>query len=539
MGLQFFYARLLPGWLCFMIFNPVLVFSHALDISYTTLTPQSKAIYGSTYIHPYELNLIGSALDVNIHLEENFSLLPEIIIPYFKAHFVVVAGEKVLELENITLEEKTLAQILEDGIYLKFVIPRVSGTPVYRFQISLFIEFYSTQTNKVLILDPQGKVVPKRPEILFTRHRQKLDLNFNQLDLSGEIDNHIDSDKDGLTNHLEKLYGTDSTLTDTDNDNYTDFEEFIMGWDPLDPKRCHGQHFVYLEQMGALTATSKNVLLFGDSARYYVSNEPLPLELSSDFPEVVQKKTTQDLLNPPPHLSGRWRLLVHLIQTNRFTRLFLNGFFSFALLALLALFQTAKSINAPHPFWTLSRQKNIKILRKLGLTLVFLVLQILDLVIVSQILQLSFHWVKWPFWQVTLGVIGWMGVIALFGFYLIQIIRLRKTGIKTIWRDFAETIFRSKAGKIFNFIYRGFSPHAFKWLIFFWLLAVGRIQLMLPALLIWVSLVLLFFLVAGGINNSSRFNLPRIAKLLELVGFILSALLILLVLLSLLISCFS
>lgn len=44
----------------------------------------------------------------------------------------------------------------------------------------------------------------------------------------------IDTDKDGISDEEETIYGTDANKADTDDDGYTDFEElFLMGTDPL------------------------------------------------------------------------------------------------------------------------------------------------------------------------------------------------------------------------------------------------------------------------------------------------------------------
>lgn len=42
-----------------------------------------------------------------------------------------------------------------------------------------------------------------------------------------------DSDTDGLSDEMEQLFGTNSTLVDTDGDGFTDFEEVKNGFSPL------------------------------------------------------------------------------------------------------------------------------------------------------------------------------------------------------------------------------------------------------------------------------------------------------------------
>lgn len=45
----------------------------------------------------------------------------------------------------------------------------------------------------------------------------------------------VDSDKDGLVDYLEVLFGTDPNNPDTDGDGYVDGLEVAMGYDPLNP----------------------------------------------------------------------------------------------------------------------------------------------------------------------------------------------------------------------------------------------------------------------------------------------------------------
>lgn len=50
-----------------------------------------------------------------------------------------------------------------------------------------------------------------------------------------DYDWNLDTDADGLSDELEKMYGTDPSKIDTDGDGYSDSEEVEAGYDPLNP----------------------------------------------------------------------------------------------------------------------------------------------------------------------------------------------------------------------------------------------------------------------------------------------------------------
>jgi len=226
-------------------------FSHPLDISHTTLTPGPDGLYGETYIHPYELSLLAMKNRMNLH-QSNFHQLSQIVIPYFIKHFKVFAGSQLLKLQNVKADSTDYAEILNDGLYLTFTIPKLSGQPIYHFEITLFITFFSTQTNKLLLLDENGQAKDTYREVYFTRKRTKWTLDLLNPDFSADIDDNRDTDMDGFTDHLEGLYGTNPESKDTDGDGFTDFEEFYMGWDPLNYRASKGQTWKALTQIAKI-----------------------------------------------------------------------------------------------------------------------------------------------------------------------------------------------------------------------------------------------------------------------------------------------
>ena len=71
---------------------------------------------------------------------------------------------------------------------------------------------------------------------------------YNQTALIDSLDG--DLDDDGIPNYLEYAYGTNPTSTDTDQDNFTDKQELINGYDPYDDGRSRLNVQIKIEKLG-------------------------------------------------------------------------------------------------------------------------------------------------------------------------------------------------------------------------------------------------------------------------------------------------
>ena len=120
----------------------------------------------------------------------------------------------------------------------------------------MFIEYFNTQTNKLILLDESGNLYPDSEEIFFTAKRTEWVFDVNNPDFSSERDDLTDSDDDGLTDRFENLYGLNPLNSDTDSDGYSDFIEFSYGWDPFNRKLSPGQS----EKVLQTTSIQQNAL---------------------------------------------------------------------------------------------------------------------------------------------------------------------------------------------------------------------------------------------------------------------------------------
>ncbi|NCA93468.1 hypothetical protein EOM82_09645 [bacterium] len=93
--------------------------------------------------------------------------------------------------------------------------------------------------------------------------------------LEGSLSMDVDTDKDGLSDRLEKGLRTDWLKADTDKDSFSDYEEVKNGYNPLAPgkvsldlqfaKKLSGKIFIQVEQNGEAWYVEPKV-----NRRYYL-----------------------------------------------------------------------------------------------------------------------------------------------------------------------------------------------------------------------------------------------------------------------------
>ena len=221
--------------LLFFCFLSRFVSAHPLDISITTMELHDTAIYASVYLHPYEISLLvrdsGKAME-SISFEE----LKGIVMPYFQKRYSLYGPSGKIPLSNAELEQKGLADILANGLYINYSVPVRDPDRPLTIKTDLFIEYFSTQSNKIVLLNENGEPFPNWNEIILTTKKQEWSFVPSAPDFSSFSDDSTDSDGDELTDFMESLYGLDPHSEDTDGDGFLDSTEFLVGWDPLNPE---------------------------------------------------------------------------------------------------------------------------------------------------------------------------------------------------------------------------------------------------------------------------------------------------------------
>jgi len=223
--------------------------AHPLDITLTVLEFGGDAVKGTIYIHPYEFNLLAEEKGINLQ-QGGLKTAKQEMARYLRERFVVSTGKGIRRPEAVKAEESELYQVLSDGLYLNFRLDIEKNAYPVTFDVSLFTEYFSTQTNKLVLLNNNGEMFPGGEEVFLTVRRQQWSFNLNDPDFSSEKDDLTDSDGDGLTDHQEAIYGFDPENPDTDGDGYSDFIEMSFGWDPLDPSPSPGQSWEKVDEGG-------------------------------------------------------------------------------------------------------------------------------------------------------------------------------------------------------------------------------------------------------------------------------------------------
>lgn len=478
---------LLFCWFLFVF--PFINYSHPLDISYTKIVPRPNEFHGETYIHPYELILLFRTSGIKFHNEQDFEQLTDHLIPYFIKNFQVFANGEVIEFQHIKLRQKSFAGILSDGVNIHFDIPRKAGSQIYQLKITLFIEYFETQTNKLLLLDQNGEVVDGRPEICFTKYRQEWELNLNKPDFSQDIDDQRDSDKDGLTNHQEKLYGTDSLVADTDKDGFSDYEEFVMGWNPLKRRSNKGQYFSYLKLMDEFNLSYKNVPGFSDSARLDTGLEYVVISNPQYHNTQVQKEEKDSTAQPVhPLFSSPNSFLSNFYEKTSVVNNSVSKGLIFGFIFLLGLFHVSTFNFKFNPLLKPFAVAQIPLHSALINSLLFAMTHVLDILLAILVSVFIYHTDNWNYWSPVLQVGFWFG---LFIFILIYVIQgsYRLFAGKKSRRSMSEfnqagnNQTGSSIARWFKRLYYSLKPFSLKWIILLYILSIGKTELSF----FWVS----------------------------------------------------
>lgn len=501
-------------FLIFLLSAPSALFSHPLDITYTTLTPLQNGFYCETYIHPYEVNLLLN--DQGITMENTqLEQMKEPILNYFKERFVVYRGNEPVQLYNLQLEERNLSEILSDGLYVLFNIQTYAHANIFTFEIDLFTEYFRTQTNKIILLEADG-LSSNYPEVVLTYTRKTFTLDVNNPDFSSEEDNLRDRDGDGLTDHMERNYGFNMTKADSDDDGVDDFTEFYYGSDPMDPT-VHPDERLYDPAYGAISSIA-------ESQDYEETNE-LGSDGSPD--NAIQQTQEQENMesavefdNPQVHRPSQTsqyaivRDSLGYIESALATDLTVGSFLMLLLLAFILGF-----IHAAFPGhskgilfgYLVDKDKNMG--QALKYILIFTVTHLVDVIILSIGLHYLFESEAMGKYFTIAQIIGVIGLIIIGGFQIFKgrkdllaykngevLLDKEKEESKAI-ADLAEKSNQKNGDRkawVVGFL-AGIAPCPFGWAILMLLLSFGRVDLITPVIIVFGLGIIVFLLLYSAL----------------------------------------
>jgi len=255
--------------------------AHPLDISVTTIQATPQGLAGSAYIHPYEVSLLVESR--NRSLEDlEVSEIRRMVIEYFDERFKVYARPGIVRKRDMVAEGEELYQIVSRGLFLSFTLPLENDQYPVTFSTDLFVEFFNTQTNKIVVLDSMGQPLPGSREVFLTARRTNWSFDPRHPDFSSEYDDSTDTDGDGLTDRMENLYGLDPHEEDTDGDGYSDSIEFDFGWDPFSRDLSPGQSQEAVERS-----------LWGAGEAGYLEENPAADSVEMNPPAVKPEQPTR------------------------------------------------------------------------------------------------------------------------------------------------------------------------------------------------------------------------------------------------------
>ncbi len=476
-------------------------FGHPLDISITTVQVTEKGLLATTYLHPYEVALL--AQDNHIDPKRlTFDQLKLILLPYFNEHFKVYGKTGLLDKAQMELQEAEIYQILSSGVYVNFFIKVDKADYPIVFNVDLFIEYFSTQTNKIVLLDENGNLYKNANEVLLTAKVREWRFDPEKPDFSAYNEDQKDTDSDGLNDSFEELYGLNPLAPDTDFDGYTDSEEFNFGWDPFDPKPSPGQSHDKLDQArsdlkngAAVTYTDKNVIAADvDQSQLQEQFESGKTQMSSEanrLPNLIKEHNIKDSRVPE---TGFLEQVLGDMK-NLFT---VEFNFGGLLLLFLSVF-TLGFLHAAMPghgkgiLIAYLTEGNKKIPHALGFIITFTVTHLIDVIFLACAFYIFSSMID------SAAVTGVLRVVGLIGLAVIAVFMII-SGIRQLRRKDhggEAAVLKHKRSALLSGVLTGLAPCPFGWAILTMLLSINKVGLVPPIIVVFGLGIFVFLLLVA------------------------------------------
>ena len=438
--------------------------AHPLDVSNTTLTLYDKTIVWVTYIHPVELDRIlvmsGGMSPTSITLESYYSLTG-ILTQYLDETFTVTSSWLDCPMGSFDFQEWLMIdEVYGRGFPISYVFT-CESTLIDPVVTITFLNEVPLQTNRLYVYTNRDwKFERSNYSVLNAKKSTQILLWEKNLVKLSDIDN------DGLSDEDEKLYGTDLSKMDTDDDGYNDNYEIQSSWNPLSADLSPGQLPYSKEQQELLNTTSTPTSRGAN-------------DLSQDsnvWWGIYFQKILRDIRIYIDNSSEGGYLWVLLLSVGAL------GFFH--------------ALGPGHSKGILIAQiidDRMTYLKSIVYCLLFTAIHLIDIIIVVLITKLFFDIVD-P--SVYLSRITQISAILLvgIGWYLLFVAMRRFHNPTPV--DTKENLIQKK-NYIIMAIIAGLAPCAFWWSIFLMLIAIGKMSLAPPLLLsLWLGIFLCLWLIA-------------------------------------------
>jgi ABC-type nickel/cobalt efflux system permease component RcnA len=477
-------------------------FAHPLDISITTIQITEKGLLGTSYLHPVEVTKLvrQNGLDEKRMTIEDLKI---ILLPYFNEHFKVYGSSGLIAKTQIEIEDMGVKQLLSSGVYINFYIKLDREQYPIVFNVDLFIEQYTTQTNKIVLLDESGSLYPDSREVLLTSIIREWQFDLEKPDFSAFNDDQKDTDGDGLNDYFEELYGLNPYAPDTDFDGYTDSEEFNFGWDPFDPSPSDGQSRDVINKASSdvgggtrTTYTDKNVIASSvDESQFkeqLESGKALISSAENELPNLFKEYDVKD--SRLPYIGFLEKVLGDM------DKLFTVDFsFGGLLLLFISVFALGflHALSPGHGKGILIAyltEGNKNFFHALGFIITFTVTHLIDVVLMAFGLSLFASFFNYDVISNILKIVGSVGLV------VISVIMITKgvLQIKNKENPKQENIINNKKSIILMGFLTGLAPCWFGWAILSMLFRIEKIEFV-PLIISIFGLGIFVFLLAVAI----------------------------------------
>lgn len=436
---------------------PVYTYAHPIDISNSTISLNKETINISTYFHSFEIDYLLKENWISIDSIEQYYENKKIIADYINKNINIFSNQKECKLKSVNINEDEIYDILTNWLKVEYSIKCSEKIKDLDLEINYFNNF-PLQTNKISIYN-----LNKSKDLLVYK---VLTPKINSIKID-DIDNYneenkIDSDCDWISDEDEKIYNTDSNKIDTDNDNYTDWEEIKWWWNPTDTNLWPWQEY---------------------------KNKIIEVKCNNKEDEIIITSTKNtDSYNENNQLFAN----DFLNKTLKYITLFFtdnswNIFYIFLLVYILWIIHAIWPWHSKSLLIAYTLQNDTWYKKWIIYSIIFSVTHILDILLLFLLTTLLFHFIDISKYTYYIQIFS-VSVLFIFSIYLV---------IKA-FRKKKELELKNEKSTLMIAFLSWLAPCSFAWSIYFLLLSIWKISMILPLIIslwLWILSTLIFIVI--------------------------------------------
>ena len=454
----------------FLLSYSFVTYAHPLDISNSTIWIKWNKANINTYFHSFEIDYLLKLNWLEIDSIDQYIENKPIIIKYIKEKIFLSNEDIICIPNNFEFYDDEIYNILTQWFRVSYQMQCETKINNFKLEV-LFFNNFPLQTNKFKVYDLNKWY----HSILYKVLTPKL----NHISVTNLQDYkpllQVDTDCDWLSNEDEKIYKTDINKIDTDWDNYSDYDEVVLWFNPLDSEYWPWQD--YREKLRDVICKKEQIEI-NKKSMWYSS-----LDSNSYWIEYLKKIL---------------KYISNYIDNKEW-----NIFYVFLIVYVLWIIHAAWPWHSKSLLVAYTIEKENWYKKWFIYALVFSISHILDILLLFLITTIAFQFIDISKFNYYIQF-GSIIILFLFSIYLVYKSFIKKTSCEKSQKKTLLIAFLS-----------WLAPCSFAWSIYFLLLSLWKFTLIVPLIIslwLWILTTLIFivlitvFLKEKSVNKTKVFS---------------------------------